>query len=76
MPDGTVENLVLADIPRIDRGMIWARAEEIQRINPHMTGPAVMFQALREYGDKQITASYDEKLINTVRDNPESMFRT
>lgn len=67
--------LAIEDIPRVDRGSIWGRAEEIQRHNPHMTAPAAMFRAMRDYEEGVKITPAEAEMLKVLKDNPESMFR-
>lgn len=67
----------ISDIPRVDRGAIWGRAEEIQRLNPHMSAAGAFHYAIREYEHGHIAGTHDseKRLAEAARDHPDSLFR-
>lgn len=69
--------MLIDDIPRMDRGVIWGRATEIQRVNPHMESAAAMHYALREYESGRMAGTHDSevKLAEAARNRSSSLFK-
>jgi hypothetical protein len=65
--------MTIAEIPRVDRGPIWARAEELQRRSPAIGDVTAIAQAMNDYATGQIHLS-EPVIVEAARDHPERMF--
>jgi hypothetical protein len=74
--DGKGERVSIFEIPRVDRGAIWSRAEELQRLHPEIedSRAIAMAMAMNYYLAGSI-AKTDRAITEVARDRPGAMFR-
>jgi hypothetical protein len=66
---------MIAEIPRADRGSIWAAAEQIQRLEPNVSAAAAFEAALLGYKNGAKTSSAELRIARAAADNPAGMFQ-
>lgn len=63
-------------VPRVDRGLIWGRAEEYSRLHPEQSFATVLAHAAQDYDDGLMgTTPLDDKLLDAIIDRPESLMK-
>lgn len=63
-------------VPRVDRGLIWGRAEEFSRLHPEQTFAEVLGHAAQDYDDGLMgTTPLDNALLDVIIDHPESLMK-
>lgn len=63
-------------VPRVDRGLLWGRAEEFARLNPTLGLAEVLARAAQDYEAGLMgTTPLDENLLDTIINRPESLMK-